>query len=350
MSLPAGRVTNDPTNYLGIALQSAKDVAGSTFYYLKHLDGSGFDVAVDQSSERIGGSGKEIGLRYRTKVTADGQYVTYADPDATGRILYAAIGADVITAAGGITTHKIFTGSTTGVLPYQTVQQNWADETEQTTNCQISDLKLEGEAGHPVKLTAQFVSGGSPVAGVAPAVPTREANPLPYMIPGGSVAITAQGALTVGASLGGGSSLQVTKWSLDIKNTLDDAIQTVALNREDVLWLNADYDIDGTLKYIDKKFWESVQYGGATQVPTGALTNGQFTFFTNLGTAGGASNQSLLIFCPFVEFTSVKVNRLDPDGKTMYIDYVASTRNIGTSSVQCTVQNLTAGNYNNPAT
>jgi hypothetical protein len=34
----------------------------------------------------------------------------------------------------------------------------------------------------------------------------------------------------------------------------------------------------------------------------------------------------------------------------MYIDYVASTRNIGTQSVQCTVANLTAGNYNNPAT
>jgi hypothetical protein len=38
-----------------------------------------------------------------------------------------------------------------------------------------------------------------------------------------------------------------------------------------------------------------------------------------------------------VEFTSVKVNRLDPDGKTMYVDFVASTRGIGTQSLQSTV-------------
>jgi hypothetical protein len=342
-SLPAGRVTNDPTNYFAIGLQSAKDVTATTWYFTKHLDGSGFDVAIDQSSERIGGSGREVGLRYRTKVTADGQYVAYADPDFVGRVSYAALGGETIASSGGLYQHKLASGAS--LLPYQSVQQAWADECEQTTNCLISDLKFEGEAGKPVKVTAQFVSGGSPVAGIAPQIPARETNPVPFMVPGGSAAITAVTNLSVGASLGGASSLQLTKWSVDVKNSLDDAIQTVSLNREDVLWLNADYEIDGTLKYIDKRFWEAVQYGGATQVPTGALTAGQFTFFTST-----PSNQSLTIFAPYVEFTGVKVNRLDPDGKTMFLDFTGATKSVGSQSLQITVSNNTAGPYSNSST
>lgn len=345
MALPAGRVTNDPTNYFAIALQSAKDVTGTTWYFLKHLDGTGFDVTVDSSSERVGGSGREVGLRYRTKVTADGSYVAYGDPDLTGRVTYAALGTDTITASsGGVYTHHIVSGGS--LLPYQSVQQAWADEVEQTTNCLVSDLKFEGEAGKPVKVTAQFVSGGTPIGQIAAQVPTRETNPVPFMIPGGSVAITAVNNLTVGQSLGGASSLQLTKWSVEIKNQLDDGIQTTALNREDVLWLTADYEIDGTIKYIDANFWEAVDYGGGSTVPTGALTAGQFTFFTST-----ASNQTLKIFAPYIEFTAVKVNRLDPDGKTMFLDFTAATKGgTGTQSLQIDVGTNTSTVYSSSST
>lgn len=337
-----GRVTNDPTNYFAIGLQSAKDVDATTFYFMKHLDGTGFDVKPDVSSERVGGSGREVGLRYRTKVTADGAYNQYAQSDFAGRVLYAALGTDTVTAGPSnaslqLYNHQIVSGGS--LLPYQTVEQGWADEVERTGNCLISDLKLEGEAGKPVKITGQFVSGGTPHTQSAALVPARESNEL-LMVPGGSTAITAQFGGAAGAS-----STQVTKWSVEIKNSLDDNIQTNALNREDVLWLNADYDIDGTFKYINNSFWNQVQYGGGSQVPTGFLTNGAFTFFT-----AGPSGTSLKLFAPFVEFTSVKVNRLDPDGKTMYMDFMASTRGIGTQSLQCTVVSPTAGAYSNPST
>lgn len=335
MSLPAGRVTNDATNYVAIGIQPGKDVDATTFYFLKHLDGSGFDVDVSNSSERVGGSGREVGLRYRTKVTSDGTYVAYAQPDFAGRVLTAALGSDTVTAsAGGFYTHQI--GSGASQLPYQTIEQNWADETERVGNCIISDLKIDGEAGKPVKLTVQFVAGGTPHTQGTTLSPVREAS-LPLMVPGGSAAITATGALTNGV---GASSLQLTKWSVETKNGLDDAIQTVALNREDVTWLSADYDIDGTFKYINRDFWNAVNYGGGSQVPTGALTNGQFFFYTP-----GASGGAMTLFSPFVEFSSVKVNRLDPDGKTMYIDFVASTRNIGTQSLQATVVSGAATSY-----
>lgn len=345
MSLPAGRVTNDPSNYFAFALQSGKDVTGTTWYFTKHLDGSGFDVTKDQSSERIGGSGREVGLRYPTKVTADGQFVSYADPDFIGRVLYGALGTETLASSGGLYQHTLVSGGS--LLPYYSMQQAWADEVEQTTNCLFSDVKLEGQAGHPVKVTVQFVSGGTPIAGVAAQAPTRESDPIPFMIPGGSIAITALNNLTVGASLGGASSLQVTKWSAEIKNALDDAIQTTALNREDVLWLTADYDIDGTIKYIDKKFWEAVQYAGGSTVSTGNLTGGQFTFYTQT-----PSSQSIKLYAPYLEFTSVKVNRLDSDGKTMYLDFMGSTRGgvIATQSLQAVVSNNTSGPYSSATT
>lgn len=346
--LPQGRVTNDPSNYIAIALQSAKDTDGTTFYFLKHLDGSGFDVSTDYSSERLGGAGREVALRYRTKVTADGQVAAYADPDFIGRILYGVLGTDTVTQASlgvgaSLYNHVIVSGQS--VLPYYTVEQAWADETERTTNCLWSDVKLEGNAGKPVMVTAQFISGGTPHTQGTTLSPTRESNPVPFMIPGGSVAITATGGLSSGV---GATSLQVSKWSIDIKNTLDDGIQTVALNREDVTWLNLDIDIDGTFKYTNKTFWEAVQYGGASQVPTGALTSGAFTFFTQLPST--PSLGGLKLFAPYVEFTALKVNRLDPDGKTMWIDYTASTKNIGTQSLQTTVTNLTSTAYSSTST
>lgn len=340
-----GRVTNDPTNYFAMGLQSAKDVDATTFYFLKHLDGSGFDVKVDVSSERVGGSGREIGLRYRTKVTADGQYLAYSQSDFTGRVLYAALGTpDVVTAGPSnaslqLYNHQLVSGAS--LLPYQTCEQGWADEVERTGNCMVADLKFEGEAGKPVKATVQFISGGTAHTQSAALTPTRESNEV-LMVPGGSVLITATGNLTNGI---GATSLQLTKWSAEIKNALDDAIQTVALNREDVLWLNADYDFDGTAKYINKAMWEAIDYGGGTQVPTGFLTNGAFTFYT-----AGPSGTSLKLFAPFIEFTAVKVNRLDPDGKTMYLDWTASSRQIGTQSLQATVVSPTSGLYSNPAT
>ncbi len=106
----------------------------------------------------------------------------------------------------------------------------------------------------------------------------------------------------------------------------------MALNREDVLWLNADYDVDGTFKYINKDFWNTVEYGGGSTVPTGVLPAGAFNFFSQ-----GPSAQSFALQAPFVEIAALKVNRLDPDGKTMYIDFTASTRNIGSQALIATV-------------
>ena len=322
MALP-GRSTADVNNYLAFGVQKEKDTEATTFYFTKHLSGSGYDTESTTSNERIGGGGKEIALVYKTKVTGDGSIVTYAWPDGFARLLSNALGQDTASqvmapasgASAGLTNHQIV-ANPSGTLPYLTVVQNWADERESVTNALISDLKIDGEAGKPVKVTAAFVSGGTPNVHVASQVVAREAGD-PLMVPGASAVFTWAGG---GAS--GGTTSQITKYTLDIKNGLDTAIQTLSLFREDVVFNTIDNNLDLTVKYVNNAAWNEVKYGGGTQVPIKVPT-GAFTFFTAQQSSGGSLSAELKL--PFVTIGNAKVNRLDPDGKTMYIDFTTFT-------------------------
>jgi hypothetical protein len=338
MGLP-GRVTNDPSNYFAMGVQGAKDQVASTLYYFKHLTGSGFDVTQEVQSEREGGAGREVGLRYKSMIKPDGQVVAYARPDVAGRLLTWALGADtasLIATAGGILVNHQIQSGVNASLPYLTAQQAWADMCEQTTNNVVSDLSIEFEAGRPLKLTAQIVSGGTVSAELAPGSPARETTQ-PFMQPGASFALSVTGGLDAGAT-----SVELTKGKIDIKNTLDDAIQTLGLNREDVTWLNADYSMDFTLKYTDKNLWSQVYYGGGvgTTIQVGLATASANVF----SPLYGASN-SLQIGLPLMNVSALKVNRLDPDGKTMYLDGTAETIKGATNSLFANVITGATGVY-----
>lgn len=341
-----GRSTSELSNYIAWGVQSAKNVEATTFYFSKHMNGSGYDAENETSQERVGGSGKEIGLVYKTAVKADGSVITYGWPDGFARLLAVSLGADAVTAvpaSGGsqLTSHLI-TPTTGGTLPYLTVDQNWADETERVTNCLISDLKIEGEAGKPVKLTAQFISGGTPyVRGSAIAPVVRESG-TPLMIPGASAlwSVSAE-------SLSGVESAEVTKWSVEVKNTLDDAIRTLSLFREDVVWNMIDFNFDCTIKYVNRESWNVVHYGGGTQVPV-AVPTGAFSFYSGQQSSNGSLSAYLAM--PFLEVGNVKVNRLDPDGKTMYLDFTAFGVANATYSLYGKLVTNATQVYTNPAT
>lgn len=336
----AGRSTAELSNYFALGVQGAKDQDAGTFYYFRHLSGTGFDVSHDVSSEREGGAGREINLNYKTMVHADGAVVAYARPDVAARLLTWALGFDTpsqlvaSTSNGPLVQHTIIPGTQ---LPYLTADQGYADEVERTTNCLVSDLSIDGEAGRPLRLTAQFTSGGTPHVATAALTPARETGQ-PLMYPGASAWMTA----------GGASSIELTKFRVEIRNGIDDNIQTTALNREDLIWLTADYTVDGTLKYENRRVWEAINYGGGTQVPV-ALATGTFQLYTPHIPTGGS--QYLLLGLPLVEFIGVRLNRLDPDGRTMYLDFTGmTTRNSGTNSIYAQLVTGATGAYTATAT
>lgn len=297
----AGFSTNNPNDYLCFGHQPGKDTEASTFYFLRHLNGSGFDTTPQVQSVREGGDGQEVGLRYKTMVKTDGQMIAYARPEVTGRLLTAALGLDT-PAAGPTTPLTDHTISPVATLPYLTIEQKYADERERTTNCKVASLDIDWQAGGPLQLTAAFSSGGTSYRPTdAAKTPVRESGD-PLMWPGASV--------TLG---GGASGCKVTKGKVAIKRGMDDTVQTLSLNREDLVELTQDYEVDLTIKYENAALWEYAQYAGAggTVVPQDLATT-SIDLFTQQG------SQSLRLVAPMLQVADTKLNRLDPDGKTMY--------------------------------
>jgi hypothetical protein len=303
------RPTNDPSNYFATARQSAKDVEGTSFFFYKHLEGTGFDTEMDADAVREGGDGQEVGLHYKTAITADGGIVVNARSEVTGRLCAYGLGQEptVGSIAAGIQRHVAAPAAS---VPYLTAEQLApADVLERSTNNIISGLTWEFEAGKPIQLTAQMVHGGSVTrrdAASALAV-TREVIK-PFMYPGASIAIQVNDS-------GGGAAtaVAVTKGKVEVARGVDDDIRTTGLNREDIIPLTFDTNVDVTIRYEDRQLWQRVHYGVSSQIQID-LATGTLNLFSQRGSFSHRLN------VPVIDWTGVKLNRLDPDGKTVYVD------------------------------
>lgn len=320
-----GFPTNDPNNYIAFGKQTALDTDATTFHFCKHLDGSGWDIDEDTDRIREGGDGQFVGLSYRTMVRSDGNVVALARSNTAGRLWAAVLGSDAI-ATAGVPSLARHTALPVSSMQYFTFEQRAADTLERTLNCQITTLTVEGEAGKPWKYTAAFLSGGTVTfRDVASTLTPVRAGDKPYFYPNGSYVFDGFASY----------STDVTKWKIEVTRGVDDGIQTTGLNRADLVPLNFDVNIDATVKYTSKDFYRKVQFGGGSNVPV-LLATGSFDVaqYQQVLTASGFPASSLhRIVVPLVEWLDAKVNRLDPDGKTMYLDVVGANISNPTSAV-----------------
>jgi hypothetical protein len=303
----AARPTNEPSNYIAFAKQANKDTEGSTFYFLKHLDGSGFDTTPAVQNVREGGSGQDIGFNYKQSEKTSGQLIGYSRPEYTGRSLQGLLGADAASAvaSGVFNYHR---QAPTSVLSYFTVEQRAADMLERVDACKFSEVDIEYTAGEPVKVSANFAAGGTyAFRDVASALTPSRETPRPHFY-SNRPSITVDGVA---------SYIQMTKAKLSWKRALDDSIQTTALTMDDIVELTADYDVDFTLKYVDKTMYQKIVAGGGSVVPFD-LATGAFDIYV----PGAPDTPSLGVgaHMPLLNYVGAKVNRLDPDGKTVYLD------------------------------
>ncbi len=318
-------VTNFPSDYFAIGKQTAKDTEASTFSFFRHKDGTGMDVEPDVQSEREAGDGQEVGLRYKSLLKADGGISGNVRPQFAAQMFAGALGntatvglpADFAEAPSGCQLHR-FTPAAT--IPWFTVDQRFADEVERVTNVKITTLDLEGEAGRPARLTAELISAGTAYQRDVASVLTvaRESADVIFF-PRGSYTIT------------GASGAHLTKFKLSVKRSLDDGVQTTELWRDDLPELNQDFDLDGTLKYVDRTLHQRAIYGGGSQVAVRLGTGTFDAVMTN--TLSGTVARRLRVCAPIIEFLGSKVNKLDPDGKTVYLDFVAATVKNATNPV-----------------
>jgi hypothetical protein len=323
----AGRPTNEPDNYFAIGLQSAKGTEASTFTFLRHLDGTALELNEDTESVREGGDGQEVGLRYKTAISLDGNAVINSRPEAAARLNAWVFGADITSAGDGIgstasgVAHQHLAVPTSS-QPYVTAEQYWADKVERGVDMKMQSVTLEWEQGRPLKLTYELMGGGSMYAGTGPQTPTRETGQ-PFFYPGASV------------TLDGAANSKVTKGKITFKRTLDGDIRTNALSREDVVGLNIDTDLELTLKHESAtSIYDKAHYGaaGGTQVPID-LATGAIKIYTQFGSGTNVRYQEWGV--NQFHYTGARVNKLDPDGKTMYIDVAGMGYKAATYQAYC---------------
>ncbi len=340
------RVTNEPANYLAVGKQAAKDTEATTFYYTKQLNGSGFQVGWNEQQEREGGDGQEVSLRYKDMIKADGAINANARYGWAGRCFAWFLGGEsVASVAAGATSVQVHTAFLQGSAPYLTVDQRYADEIERADNCILNTITITGQAGRPIKIDAQFIAGGTVYQrDIASALtPARETG-RPFFYPYGSYVFDGFASY----------STKVTKFKIEAQRHIDDTIQTVALNKEDVAPLNFDCQFDATLKYETRDYYQKIAYISGSQVQpdfaTGAFTCNILTTGAAIAgpySPGVATGYLLQINLPLLQYSDGKVNKLDPDGKTMYLDFVAKTikNPAGTSPIWTTVYTDDAAVY-----
>lgn len=314
MGAAPGKPTNDPNNYFAFGKQTVKGTDASSFFFTRHLDGTGYDVDTDVESVREGGDGQEVGLRYRTMVKADPNLVTLNRQQVAGRLWAGVLGADSI-ASAGVPSLARHTAVPQASLPYFTTEQRQGDLIERVSDAVWTSLTLEGEAGKPWRLSAAAVGGGTvTIRDVGSTLtPSRETG-RPAFYPGGSYVFDA------GASY----ATDVTKFKVEVNRNVDDAIQTTGLSRDDVVPLNFDVNVDATIKYTSRDFYKKVQYTGGS-VPISDLATGSLDLvqYAQAGTMAASALARVVI--PLLEWTDAKVNKLDPDGKTVYLDVVGQS-------------------------
>jgi hypothetical protein len=302
-----GRSTNDPNNYIAVGKQSARDVEASSFYFLRHLDGSMIDPNPDVQREREGGSGQRIGFSYRSRVQADPRLSAYARVEYAGVVLGGVLGADASVGSVGLGLYQHLLVPTT-VIPYYTVDERSINEVSRALNCKFTQVEISWESGRPLRIDAEMINGGTyfgrPIASAL--TPVREVGK-PLFYPFASVGITG------GASA---ASADVTKGKLTITRDIDGDIQGNSLARSDVVEQNQDYQLDLTVKMEDEQLWRQAHLSGGSAAGIDLATLAFNLYTSNVG--------NLRINAPLMEVVGLKLNKLDPDGKTMFYDIAAA--------------------------
>lgn len=320
-----GLPTNDPLNYFAFGKQTALDTDATTFTFLRHLDGTGWETEQESDRIREGGDGQEVGLSYRTMVKGDGNAVVLARTSVAGKLWAAVLGSDSIATAGAASLAR-HTAVPVASLPYFTMEQRFGGIIERGLNNQVTGLTLEGEPGKPWKYTAAFLNGGTITfrAIASTLTPTRESGiGKPHFYPNGSYVLDGFASYAT----------DLTKVRIEVTRGVDDGIQTTGLNRADLVPLNFDVNVDVTVKFTSPDFYQKAQYTGGSNIPqlfaTGSL---DITTYTQAPITGSQTASAMMrVVVPVLEWIDAKVNKLDPDGKTMYLDLAGA--NIRNSTV-----------------
>ena len=310
--------SNDPRNYFALGKQADFDTESSSFKFLKYRGGTGFNVELDTESIYEGGDGQDQGLVYRSKTRADGALTGFVRPDMFTYLSAWALGsAAVVGTSAGVGTSVYVPNAT---VPFLTIEQSWGggNQIDRVRSAILTSFQIEGEAGQPWLLSADFVGGGTPY------YRDGSASSLSPTLESGDPAMYAGGAYLVN----GATSLDIRRFTYRFERNVDDDLYTTETFRRKVVPLTRTVSVDFQIIYQDSTLYKQVVYSGGSVVPQSVAT-GSFHAERKL-----TGSQLLSVDVPNLNYTSVSVNRMEPDGETVVLDVTAQGIRAGTSIVQ----------------
>jgi hypothetical protein len=313
-----GYSSADPRNYLAIGRQADATTEATSFKFLKYLGDSGFDVGITAESVFEGGDGQDQGLHYRSQTRPDGSFDVYVRPDAFAFLSAYVLGSGVTPASTAAIASHLYTPNAT--MPYLTVEQAWGggNKIDRVSGALLTGMTVTGEAGAPWRITTPFVGGGTPyyrdgaASALSPSLETGD----PAMYAGGAYLVN------------GATEVDIRRFTYNFARSVDDGLFTVNTFRRKVVPLSRTVSLDFQMIWQDQSIYNQIAYGGGSVTPE-SLATGSFHAERRL-----TASQLVAIDVPNLRYTSVGVNRLEPDGQTVVLDVSAMGVKAGTGIVQ----------------
>jgi len=336
---PTAFISNAAADYVAIGPQSAVGTPQETtsaYLFSRWLDGTtGVEHEREQTTEREGGDGQDLGLVYVEHHTGKGNLVAYARPEMLAKILGWAFGAGTVTSAASTWpyTHELYPANEARVLTYEAFAPQGAIG-ERLVDSKINEVQIEAEHGKPLKLTVSLNGGDSPqmrAAGSARTVSFETDEPFYFNTGSHAVAIA-------GAAVG---MDEVTKWTCTFTREQDEEVFGAGYGRKAITDLNRNVALELTRRFLSATAHQAVVAGGGS-IGAPTVATGAFKAFLTNGLSGSAL-RSFELEVPLMVMQPLTRNVFEVDGQTVYEDLAAvamKPRSGGTHVIRAQVKNL----------
>lgn len=333
-------ISGGASTFIAIGKQTAKGTPQTTaaaFTYAKFLTGTDFQpVWQFLGPVREGGDGLDQRWDMRTAQRARGTLVHHMRPDITGQILAAFFGGGFGgNPASAMTGTPSLIATHTFTFPAQFRSQYWTvvaghpggELTHVLYDARPVGMTIEAINQSPLKMTSEWVGlkyGASWGVTMAPVYQGGD----PFVFFGASIAYPYAGS----------AGSYVSQYTVTTRVDVDENLYTNDLIMMDLV------DIARTAEVTLREVWTNatnylnVEYAGLV-APTYNLATG------TLQSSHVYSSNSFQINFPLIRWSDSNLTAVDPDNKTVYIDYAGIALAGATTSINVILVNSHVSNY-----
>lgn len=332
-------ISGGASTFIAIGKQTAKGTPQTTpaaFTYAKYLSGTDFQPTWEYLGPvREGGDGLDQRWDMRTAQRARGTLVHNMRPDITGQILAAFFGGGLGGNAASAWNGATLPAQHNFTFPAQFRNQYWTvvaghpggELTHVLYDARPVGLTIEAMNQQPLKMTSEWVGlkyGASWGAAMAPVYQGGD----PFVFFGASIAYP----------FAGSAGSYVSQYTVTARVDVDEDLFTNDLLMIDIVDLARTVEVTHREVWINATNYLNVEYAGLI-APTYLLATGTFQ------AAHVMSSYLFQMNLPLVRWGDSNLTAVDPENKTVYIDYSGVALAGGTTSMNVSVINTHASNY-----